>query len=347
MRFAWPQFLWLLLLLPALVVVYLYVLKKRARVVPAFSSLSLLRNALDTRKRWRRHAPPALMALAVVPLVLAMARPSSSLTLPSDNIVLVLAMDVSLSMRATDMKPNRIFAAKEAAKAFIKDLPKSIKVGIVAFAGTATVVQTPTDNHDDLVAAIDAFQLQRGTATGSALLTALNLLLPDSGVDLESNLFRDKAGESKAQPPAQSTQPAAPVAVGSYNNGAIILLSDGRRTTGADPAKAAQQAADRGVKVYTIGFGTKDGAALAPGMDENWSYYLKLDETALKQMAVMTKGEYSHAGSSADLRKIYEGFNSRFSMERRETEISFVFVACALLLALLAGYLSFRWMRGP
>jgi Ca-activated chloride channel homolog len=347
LRFAWPQFLWLLLLLPALVVAYLVVLKKRARVVPAFSSLSLLRDALDTRKRWRRHAPPALMALAMVPLVLAMARPSSSLTLPSDNIVLVLAMDVSLSMRASDMKPNRIIAAKEAAKAFIKDLPKSIKVGIVAFAGTATVVQTPTDNHDDLVAAIDAFQLQRGTATGSALLTALNLLLPGSGVDLESNLFRDKANESKALPSAQTAQPPAPVAVGSYNNGAIILLSDGRRTTGADPAKAAQQAADRGVKVYTIGFGTKDGAALAPGMDENWSYYLKLDETALKQMAVMTKGEYSHAGSSADLRKIYEGFNSRFSMERRETEISFVFVASALLLALLAGYLSFRWMRGP
>jgi Ca-activated chloride channel homolog len=326
-----------------MVAAYFFLLKRRARVVPIFSSLSLLHNAVDKRKRWRRHAPPALMALAIVPLVLAMARPSSSLTLPSDNIVLVLAMDVSLSMRATDMKPNRINAAKDAAKAFIKDLPKSIKVGIVAFAGTATVVQTPTDNHDDLVAAIDAFQLQRGTATGSALLTALNLLLPDSGVDLESNLFRDKASDPKQ---AAVVPAPVPVAVGSYNNGAIILLSDGRRTTGADPAKAAQQAADRGVKVYTIGFGTKDGAALAPGMDENWSYYLKLDETALKQMAVMTKGEYSHAGSSADLRKIYEGFNSRFSMERRETEVSFVFVACALLLALFAGYLSLRWMRG-
>jgi Ca-activated chloride channel homolog len=342
LRFAWPHFLWLLLLIPILVMAYRHALKRRSRTVPLYSSLSLLREALDNRRRWRRHLPPLLMVLALVPLIVAMARPSSSLTLPSDNIVLVLAMDVSLSMRATDMKPNRISAAKEAAKAFIKDLPKSIKVGIVAFAGTATVVQTPTDNHDDLIAAIDAFQLQRGTATGSALLSALHLLLPDSGVDLEANIFRDKPADARVPP----TVSAAPVPVGSYNNGAIILLSDGRRTTGADPAKAAQQAADRGVKVYTIGFGTKDGTAQAPGMDDNWSFYLKLDETALKQMASITKGDYSHAGSSADLRKIYESFNAKFSLERRETEISFAFVATALLLALVAGYLSLRWMRG-
>jgi Ca-activated chloride channel homolog len=269
----------------------------------------------------------------------------------------VLAMDVSLSMRANDMKPNRITAAKEAAKAFIKDLPPSIKVGIVAFAGTATVVQTPTDNHDELLAAIDAFQLQRGTATGSALLASLNLLLPDSGVNLEASLFdpkssnaanntRDKPLGSQGNNSAGKSETAPPaVAVGSYNNGAIILLSDGRRTTGVDPAVAAQQAADRGVKVFTIGFGAKDGAA-APTGDDSWSFYLRLDETALKQMASITKGEYQHAGSAADLKKVYEGFNTKFSMERRETEIGGVMSALAVVLMFVAAFLSLRWMRG-
>jgi Ca-activated chloride channel homolog len=310
------------------------------------------------------------LGLALIPLILAMARPSTTFTLPSDQVTIVLAMDVSLSMRATDMKPNRISAAKEAAKAFVAELPRSIKVGIVAFAGTATVVQTPTDNRDDLVAAIDAFQLQRGTATGSALMVALNLLRPDTAVDLESALFgkdfrrgdgggkdplgRDasgkesgpgskKLGSEEIGKPTGSVKEFTPVAPGSYNNGAIILLSDGRRTTGVDPVVAAKHAADRGVKVFTVGFGSRDPNANA---NDEWSYYLRLDEDALKQMAGITKADYQHAGSSADLRKVYEGFNTKFSMERRETEVSALFSALAALLVLLAAFLSLRWLRG-
>jgi Ca-activated chloride channel homolog len=189
MRFEWPNFLWLFALLPVLVAFYGYSLRRKQKQALAYSSLSLIREAMGARQSLRRHLPPLLLGLALIPLILAMARPSTTFTLPSDQVTIVLAMDVSLSMRATDMKPNRIAAAKEAAKAFVAELPRSIRVGIVAFAGTATVVQTPTDHRDDLIAAIDAFQLQRGTATGSALMVALNLLLPDSGVDLESALF--------------------------------------------------------------------------------------------------------------------------------------------------------------
>jgi Ca-activated chloride channel homolog len=374
MRFEWPNLLWLFVLLPVLAAFYWYALRRKRKEAVAYSSLSLLKEAMGRHQGLRRHLPPALLGLALIPLILAMARPSTTFTLPSDQVTIVLAMDVSLSMRATDMKPNRIAAAKEAAKAFVAELPRSIKVGIVAFAGTATVVQTPTDNRDDLVAAIDAFQLQRGTATGSALMVALNLLRPDTGIDLESALFgkdfrrgldgpsvqgdgaRKNAG-SKLGGNAELKRPGSeeigkqtgsvkeftPVAPGSYNNGAIILLSDGRRTTGVDPVVAAKQAADRGVKVFTVGFGSRDPNANA---NDEWSYYLRLDEDALKQMAGITKADYQHAGSSADLRKVYEGFNTKFSMERRETEVSALFSAVAALLVMLAAFLSLRWLRG-
>ncbi len=376
MRFEWPYLLWLFVLLPVLAAFYWYVLRRKRKEAVAYSSLSLLKEALGRRQSLRRHVPPLLLGLALIPLILAIARPSTTFTLPSDQVTIVLAMDVSLSMRATDMKPNRISAAKDAAKAFVAELPRSIKVGIVAFAGTATVVQTPTDNRDDLVAAIDAFQLQRGTATGSALMVALNLLRPDSGIDLESALFgkdfrrgqeaqgvlgdtfgKEGSGKSSSRggtglkrpgseeigKQAGSVKEFTPVAPGSYNNGAIILLSDGRRTTGVDPVIAAKQAADRGVKVFTVGFGSRDPNANA---NDEWSYYLRLDEDALKQMAGITKADYQHAGSSADLRKVYEGFNTKFSMERRETEVSALFSAAAALLVLLAAFLSLRWLRG-
>ncbi len=362
MRFEWPNFLWLLAILPLLMLLYVLLMRRRRKDAIVWSSLSLLKQAMGPRQHLSRHLPPALLGLAFIPLILAMARPSTTFSLPSDQVTIVLAMDVSLSMRAGDMKPNRITAAKEAAKAFVKDLPPSIRVGIVAFAGTATVVQTPTDNRDDLVAAIDAFQLQRGTATGSALLVALNLLMPDSGVDLESALFGrgfrsgqsgngEAAGNSpvvprSAQVLGSTAAPArafTPVAPGSFTHGAIILLSDGRRTTGADPIAAAKQAADRGVKVYSVGFGSKDPSANA---GDEWSYYLRLDEEALKQMAVITTGEYQHAGSSSDLRKVYEGFNTKFSMARQETEVGALFSAFAAVLVALAAYFSMRWSRG-
>ena len=363
MRFEWPQLLWLFLLLPLLAGLYWYAISRRQKSAVSYSSLSLLKEVLGTQQKFRRHLPPALLWLALIPLIFAMARPSTTFSLPSDQVTVVMVMDVSLSMRATDMKPNRITAAKEAAKAFVADLPRSIRVGIVAFAGTATVVQTPTDNREDLIAAIDAFQLQRGTATGSALLVALNLLLPNSGVDLESAVFgkdfrrewdgsagaKDAtSGNAKRKAPQeigrkdQAAKEFTPVPPGSYNNGAIILLSDGRRTTGADPVVAAKAAADRGVKVFTVGFGSKDPNA---NSNDEWAFYLRLDEEALKQMASISTGEYQHAGSSADLRKVYEGFNTKFAMERKETEVGALFSAGAALIIVLAAFLSLRWLR--
>ena len=348
MRFLWPDLLWSLLFVPLLIVAYIAVLRRRKKAVLRYSSMLLVRDALGPAQRFRRHIPPLLFLLAMISALFAAARPSATVVLPAEYLTLVLAMDVSRSMQASDVEPTRMFAAQGAAKQFIDELPSSVRLGIVSFAGTAAVVQTPTESRPDMIAAIERFQLQRGTATGSGLILALAMLFPQDGIDLESEVFRSNSRYgSRALPPAGAkpeapTPKRAPVMPASYTGGAIILLSDGRRTTGPAPLEAAKMAAERGVRVYTVGFGTNQGAMIG---DEGWSFYARLDEPTLKAVAQMTGGEYFQASSAADLRKIYEGLNLKFSMEKRETEISALFAALAALLTVLAAGLSVLWFR--
>jgi Ca-activated chloride channel family protein len=349
MRFLWPDLLWLLLVTPALIGAYAYALRRRKKAALTFGSLRLVRDAIGRGQRLRRHVPPFLFLLAMVTALLAMARPTASVTLLSSHTTLILAMDVSRSMQAGDIEPNRLSAAQTAAKSFIQELPRNVRVGIVSFAGTASVVQSPTDNRDDLIAAIERFQLQRGTATGSGLLLSLAQLLPEAGIDLESAVFSSAFSRfGSAGVPidgarkAQKKKDVVPVAPGSYTQGAIVLLSDGRRTTGPDPLMAAKMAADYGVRVYTVGFGTREGAALDFG---EMSYYMRLDEDTLKAVAALTGAEYFHAGSSTDLHQVYQNLSSKFSMERSETEISALFGAAAAVLVAAAALLSLLWFR--
>jgi Ca-activated chloride channel family protein len=264
--------------------------------------------------------------------------------LPAQYMTIAMAMDVSRSMQATDVEPSRITAAQAAAKAFIEDLPPNVRLGIVSFAGTAAVVQTPTENRQDMLAAIDRFQLQRGTATGSGLILALGMLFPEEGIDLETTTRPHRGAAAPIDRSPDSKQAArkavVPVAPGSHTTGVIILLSDGRRTTGPDPLEIAKLVADRGVRVYTVGFGTLKGTMI--GVDE-YSIYVRLDEETLKAIAKITGGEYFHAGTAADLRKVYESLNTRFALERQETEISALFAAAAAALMLLAALLSMLW----
>lgn len=350
MRFAWPSLLWLMLLVPALVAAYVYALRRKKKTALRYASLMLVRDAIGPSQSLRRHLPPGLFLAAMAAAIFAMSRPSAVLMLPSEYMTLILAMDVSRSMLATDIKPNRIAAAQDAARAFVNDLPRAVRLGIVSFAGTAFVVQPPTDNREDLLAAIDRFSLQRGTATGSGLLLALSTLFPNDGIDLEGAVFNTRYGGGRRFGPNSLDQtrkektekkPFTPVAPGSFTNGGIILLSDGRRTHGPDPLEAAKMAADRGVKVYTVGFGTTGGATI-PGM-EGWSFWATLDEKTLKQVAAMTGAEYFLATNGADLSKVYENLTTRFSLERRETEISGLFSALAALLLVGAAALSLLW----
>ena len=342
MVFLWPTLLWLLLLAPLLVLLYWWLLHRRKKTALSYSSLSLVREAMGPGQNLRRHIPPALFLLALVALLLATARPLAVITLPSQDQTIMLAMDVSGSMRAADVEPDRLTAAQNAAKAFIAELPRHVRVGIVAFAGSAQLAQLPTQSREDLVKAIDSFQLQRGTATGNGIMLSLATIFPDAGIDISAlggrQAMRPKPiDEIGKQDPAK---PFTPVAPGSYNSAAIIMLTDGQRTTGVDPLEAAKWAADRGVRVYTVGVGTVAGETIG---FEGWSMRVRLDEETLKAVATRTNAEYFHAATAADLKKVYETLSSRLTVEKRETEISSLLALLGATLALLAAGLSVWW----
>ncbi|MFC4278551.1 VWA domain-containing protein [Achromobacter aloeverae] len=353
MRFLWPELLWLLLALPLLAAAYLYVMTRRKRAVVVYPNLTLARTAMGPAQKLRRHIPPLLCWLALAMALLALARPSATVTLPADTLTLVLAMDVSRSMEAGDVAPTRLSAAQEAARHFVEGLPSSVRLGIVSFAASATVVQPPTEDHQDMIEAIDRFELQTGTATGSGLIVALSTLLPDERANLEALLLNDQFSSfggipaplgknSEVEAARKREEERPPVEPGSYRNGAIILLTDGRRTTGPDPIGIARMAARRGVRVYTVGFGTPQGGMVG---GDGWSYFMQLDEPTLRTIAKLTGGEYFLAGSSGDLSKVYSNLTTRFSLERRDTEISALLAATAAFLLLLACLLSIRWFR--
>ena len=339
MSFQWPEMLWLAALLPLLVAAYLLVLRRKKKLALRYASLTMVKEAMGAGQSLRRHLPPLLLLIALAVMVLAIARPSAVVTLPSQHETVILAMDVSGSMRATDVEPSRLVAAQNAAKAFIAEQPENVRIGIVAFAGTATVAQAPTRNREDLVAAIDRFQLQRATAIGSAIIVSLATIFPDAGIDLGSLTYGPEASK---KPPAPSAQAFKPVPPGSYQSAVIILLTDGQRTTGPDSLAAARMAAERGVRIFTVGVGTPEGKIVG---FEGWSMHVRLDEETLKGVADLTRGEYFYAGNAVDLKKIYETLRSRLVLEKKKTEITALFAAAAAFLVVVSALLSLFWFN--
>ena len=334
MTFLWPELLWLMLAVPLLVGFYVWLLHRKKRFAVNYASLALVKEAMRGSS-WRRHLPPAVLLLALAVMIAAIARPAATVTLPSQHETVIMAMDVSGSMRATDVEPNRLVAAQNAAKAFIAQQPENVRIGIVAFAGTATVAQSPTRNREDLVAAIDRFQLQRATAIGSAIIVSLATLFPGEGYDVSTFSY---ASEKKAQKPANFK----PVPPGSYQSAVIILLTDGQRTTGPDSVMAARLAAERGVRIYTVGVGTPAGATIG---FEGWSMHVRLDEETLRSIADLTRGEYFYAGNALELKRIYETMRSRMVLETKKTEVTAIFAAAAAALVVLAAGLSLAWFN--
>jgi len=316
MNFLWPEALLLALAAPLLAAVFY---SRRPKAVPGMAKAS----------RWQKHLPPALYCTALAVAAIAAARPTALLTLPSQQRTIILSIDVSLSMRAGDVLPSRLAAAQAAAKDFIKEQPGDVRLGIVSFAGTAAVIQQPTHDRDELVAAIDRLQLDRHTAIGSGIIVALAALFPNEGIDVES--FGKRVPGKEAKPP---------VPPGSNPNAAIILLTDGRRTIGPDPVQAARMAADRGVRVYTVGFGSAQGA---PIQVEGYSIYMMFDEETLKAIAGLTNAEYFHATSGAELKKIYDSLTAKFVLQREQTEVTAFFAAAAAALLIAAAGLSLAW----
>jgi Ca-activated chloride channel homolog len=333
MTFLWPE-AFLLLIAPALLAL-VYARRMRPRKV-RMAGLELP----DVRPR-EKHLPALLYVLALAVAAFAAARPMALVTLPSQQRTIILAIDVSLSMRASDVLPNRLAAAQAAAKEFIREQPGDVRLGIVSFAGTAAVVQRPTNNKEDLLEAIERLQLDRHTAIGSGIIVSIAALFPDAGIDVES-FAATPWNRGPKPPPKAEPKDFKPVPPGSNPNAAIILLTDGRRTIGPDPLQAARMAADRGVRIYTVGFGNANGA---PVQVEGYSIYMMFDEATLKAIAELTNAEYFQASSGAELKKIYDNLTAKFVLQRERTEVTAFFAAIAAALVIAAAAASLAWFN--
>jgi Ca-activated chloride channel homolog len=335
MTFLWPQMLWLLALVPVLVGVYLLALRRRARRSTQLAALFPVRDSRGRRPGLRGHLPALAFLLAVALGMVAIARPTATVTLPFARGTVMLSMDVSGSMRAQDIKPSRMEAVKDAARSFIGRQPGNVRIGIVAFSGTAILVQPPTNDKKLLLTAIDALEPQLYTAIGSGLLVALEAIFPKPQRESTDS-------PADALTPAQQDPVSPPVAPGSFKSAAIVLLSDGQSNQGMDPVEAANRAANLGVRVYTVGVGTKAGAIIGFG---SYTFHAILDEATLRQVASITGGSYFKASSAGDLRRIYGFLSTRLMVEQERTEITSILAAFAIVFFVGAGVASVLWFR--
>jgi Ca-activated chloride channel family protein len=363
MTFLWPHLLLLLAVPPLLVLAYLLILRRRRRYAIRYSSLSLLREALPDRWRWRRHLPAALFLLSVTSLLVALARPAAVAQVPLSRTTIILALDVSRSMCSTDVDPNRLTVAQDAASRFIEEQADNTRIGIVAFADRAELVVPPTSDKEKLRQALATMTTSIGTAIGSATLKAIDAIsevnpaVEPSGVNLTG--VPDGGGLGEV-----------------FQPDIIVLLTDGANTRGPRPVDAAQQAADRQLRVYTIGFGSTEftpmvctaaqlgsdlfGRQGRDGFDQGGfgmggrggpggrgGQYLLLDEPTLQSVADTTGGEYFRAENADQLLDVFRNLPKRIALQTEHTEISFAFAAGGALLLLAALVLSLWWNRLP
>ena len=353
MSFLWPGLFYLLLLIPLAIGVYLWVLRRRRRFAVRYSSLSLVREAAAKQSWLRKHLPFLLFLLALTSLVFALTRPVATVMIPSNEATVILAMDVSLSMCSTDIAPNRLEVAKDAALTFVRDNSSGRQVGIVAFAGFAELIQAPTTDLRRLEDAIGILVPARRTAIGSAILRSIDAI---AEVD-------DRVAPSELR---QSADSAPAVAEGEYLPHIVVLLTDGASNAGPLPLSAAEQAVERGIRVYTIGFGTTNnsspmncgdgdlfgfgggfGSPFEPFGGGGSGFRREIDEDTLMQIANLTGGEYYVATSAGELLEVFRNLPTYVVATRETTEISVFFTAFAVLLATIALLLALRWHPLP
>ncbi len=343
MSFLWAEMLWALGLLPVLIGVYILLQRRRRKYALRYASLSLVKEALGRGPGIRRHIPPAIFLLGMAVAIFALARPVSSVTLPSQQGTVILSIDVSGSMRADDMRPSRLEAAKAAARAFVQKQPRNVRIGVVSFSGSAAVVQAPTADRDSILASIDRLTTQRATAIGSGILASLDAIFEEPGRRPTSSardpLGRDPFSRDQILQ-AEPTPAITPVPRGTYAPAAIVLLSDGQSNTGPPPLRTLKQASDRGVRIYTVGVGSAEGTVQR---FEGMSMRVRLDEDTLKRIADETNGDYVKASTETDLRRIYEDLGTNLVFKVEQTELTAWFTGAAVVLLLFAGSLSLLW----
>jgi Ca-activated chloride channel family protein len=357
MKFIWPGFLYLAALIPVIIAVYILMLRRRRRFAVRYSSLALVREVQPHQSWMRRYLPLALFLIALASLIVALGRPVSIVTVPTGQTTIVLAIDVSRSMCSTDVQPSRIQAAQAAALSFVKNQKPNTQIGIVAFSGFAEIVQPPTTDEESLQAAIESLLVGRRTAIGSGILKSL-----DAIAEIDKNVVPSITDGSPGIEPAPSVK-------GIYAPDIIVLLTDGVSNTGPLPLDAAQQAVDRGIKVYTIGFGTANGGEF-PSCGQQYQgsepfgfggggfggggfggggggFRRGIDEDTLKQVADMTGGSYHSAESASELEKVFQQLPTYLITKHATTEISVIFAAIGALLAGLGMVLSLIWHPLP
>jgi Ca-activated chloride channel family protein len=319
-----PWMLLALVLVPGLVVAYWWMLRRRAERVARLASEGLVSTTAGERVRWRRHIPFALFALALALVCVGLARPTVSLALPDREGTVILAFDVSNSMRAKDLEPTRIAAAKKAALAFVDQQPRTIRIGVVAFGDSAVTALKPTRVKEEVVAAIERLSVGGGTSLGQGLFTSLRAIAGKPLTLNESALDSDTGR----------------VDIGFFGSSAIVLLSDGENTSRPDPLDVANVASTAGVPVHAIGIGTKEGAVVEV---DGFNIATALDEGLLKEIANVTDGTYNHAGDAAALAKVYDSIDLEFKTTKKPREVTALFAAGGGLLLALGALLSLSW----
>ncbi len=344
MTFMWPQVLLGLAGVPLLALAYILMQRRRRKYAVRYASLALVRDAVGRGPGIKRHIPAAVYLLALAAMVVAMARPQAPVEVPRNTGTVVLTIDVSGSMQATDVKPNRMEATKDAARQFVERQPKGVKIGIVSFSDFGALVQAPTRDKDLVLQAIDRLRPQRGTNIGGGLQVALDAVY--EGADMpRPDRTPEPNGPQAGRPPgvAAPRVTPAPRADGSKAPPAsIVLVSDGESNVGPPPLEVAQEAVNTGVKIYTIGIGTKEGSTLRI---QGRSVFTRLDEESLKGMADMTGGRYMTATSEAELNKVYEELAREREFEKEKTEVTFMVTLGALVLSIIGGLLSLLWFN--
>ena len=356
MGLIWPAFLFLLILIPLIALVYVWALRRRKRFAAHYSSLSLIREAMPGRTSWRRHLPFALFLLMLAFLIVGLARPVATVNATSSRSTIMLALDVSLSMCASDIPPNRLTVAQEAAETFIRGLEQGTRVGIVAFAGSAELVAPPSADKEVALVAVGNLTAALRTAVGSAILRSLGAIAEVNPQITPVNVFLN--------PSEGVTEPEVP---GAYEPAIIVLLTDGASNWGVLPLDAARAAADRGVRIYTIGYGTVQGATFdctpqqlgsfqfgnrfgrpAVVRDEpRISPFIALDEDTLREVAAMTGGEYRLAESSSELIEVFAGVPGHVATTKVRREMSAILIAIGAFFALASVAFAQRWNPLP
>jgi Ca-activated chloride channel family protein len=347
--------LFVLVVVPLAIVVYVWLARRKRKFAVRYASLSLIREARPGRLRWRRHAPFALLLASVAALVLALGRPQMTIPVSRSSTSIILTLDVSRSMCSTDITPNRLTVAQDAARTFIKDQPQGVRIGVIAFAGSAQLLVPPTTDTAKLLRAIGGLTTSVGTAIGSAVLTSIDAL---AGVNPEvAPSTVDLGGKNPTKP--------SPGSAG-YVPDIVVLLTDGDSNRGVDPLVAAGQAADRRVRVYTIGFGTDTPGAsvcspqqIGAGSAGNFGGGFQrpgggnprqsqaIDETTLTAIADTTGGKYFRAQNARQLQQVFRDLPSRVQVQQESHEDHADLVGLGALLATLAVGLSLWWNRYP